>query len=305
MKCTNCGFEQQEGKFCGKCGTPMAAAQSQPEEQGGEWQAKQEQNGIQTQQHPVKQAQHAPQADSQPKQNNPQQQEEAASTIATEGNSAAMDKVKYTSKAFWSYFLQHLKQPSAIFQKGAGEFTNGLISIVIAIVLFSLSGYWLARNVASAYTYGGMWGVPDIDVPFFSIAGNIFLYSVILIAIVLVILFLASKIMGISISFKSLVSIFGAHTVLIDVVALAAFLLLLLKANTVGTIVFLIALGLLITSMPLYLISNLLTRYAKTFDAYYGYLIYLILAAVAFSIYITILADSSIGNLLDSLDDIF
>ncbi|MDY0394164.1 hypothetical protein RWE15_06290 [Virgibacillus halophilus] len=92
---------------------------------------------------------------------------------------------------------------------------------------------------------------------------------------------------------------------MIDVAALAAFLLLLLKANTVGSIVFLIAIGLLITSMPLYLISNLLTKSAKTFDAYYGYLLYLVLAAIAFGIYFTILADSSIGNLLDSLDSIF
>ncbi|MDY0394165.1 hypothetical protein RWE15_06295 [Virgibacillus halophilus] len=93
MKCINCGFEQQEGKFCGKCGSPMTVEKAQPEEQK------------------IDQHQHVPTEDVQQQTVNqperPQQftYEEAVTTAtATDSHNDAMDKMKYTSKAFLGLF---------------------------------------------------------------------------------------------------------------------------------------------------------------------------------------------------------
>src|SRR5699024_12232514 len=65
-----------------------------------------------------------------------------------------VEQMKKTSKEFWSYFTYYLKQPSHIFTKRENEFTNGILNIVVMLVLFSLSVYFLLKNFMSATMYG-------------------------------------------------------------------------------------------------------------------------------------------------------
>ncbi|MDY0404605.1 zinc ribbon domain-containing protein [Virgibacillus sp. 179-BFC.A HS] len=310
MKCSNCGYEQNEGKFCGKCGAPMPVADGAshetettenhekllPEKQDTVQHANSRQESDERKE--VVSENQTAHLEQQTGQKQPTYEESIASSRTSPD---AIEKVKHTSKAFWTYFTHHFKRPSDIFQSGDKQFKNGLISVLLLIVLLSITAYLLMRDLYAATYYPQTWGAPDFDVPSYA-AGSVFALMIILTAMVIALILITLKILGVSLNFKTIVSIFGAHTVFINVVACIALLLVLVKANSLGTIFFITAITMLITSMPLYLISNLLTKYAKTFDAYYGYLLYLIFAAIAFAIYFLVVADSIFGNILDSIN---
>lgn len=307
-KCNHCGFEQEDGKFCGKCGSPLedkATAQSSESDKS------EKADGINQ-----SVSQQASDEENQGSQSPSSEQDEIAATTAqretTVQNSSStasqnaqaendmVEKMKETSKEFWSYFTYYLKQPSHIFAERGNEFTNGIINIVAMLFLFSLSTYFLFRNFMSA-TMGSF----SPSVPFFPIFGNTLFFTAIFILLVIGILFGINKLFGSEYSFKEIISIYGGHLSLTTIVVAAAFILLLVKANLIGMILIAIVFGLAITTTPLYLISSLLTRKSKSLDPFYGYLIYTVAVAVGFIILFTILADSAVGGLLDDLEDIF
>src|SRR5690625_1036558 len=301
-KCNQCGFEQEDGKFCGKCGSPLEdKATTQPSE------SEKAETVDAINQSDSQQASDEENQDSQSPSS--EQDEVAATTVQKETTSYpqhtqtendTVERMKETSKEFWSYFTYYLKQPSHIFAKRGNEFTNGIINIVVMLVLFSLSTYFLFRNFMSAAMYGFNPGVP-----FFPIFGNTLFFTAIFILLVIGILFGVNKLFGSEYSFKEIISVYGGHLSLTIIIAAAAFILLLVKANLIGMILIAVVFGLAITTTPLYLISSLLTRKSKSLDPFYGYLIYTVAVAVGFIILFTILADSAVGGLLDDLEDIF
>lgn len=301
-KCTQCGFEQEDGKFCGKCGSPLAEV---PPKQPNE--AEKAEEGVPDNQTNEEVYQ-------QPKTHSPEQEAEIAATMAqgdeagagrpsgetppqgTKAENDTVERVKETSKEFWSYFIYYLKQPSHIFKKHKTEFVNGLINIIAMLILLSLSSYFLTKNFMMAASYGYVTGVP-----FFSIFGNTLFFGALFIVLIVAILFAINKLFGPGYSFKEILSIYGGHLSLATVLAASAFILLLVKANLIGMILIALVLGLAITSAPIYLISSLLTQKSKSLDPYYGYLIYTVAVGIGVFILFTILADSAIGGLLDDL----
>jgi hypothetical protein len=55
-----------------------------------------------------------------------------------------VEKVKETSKQYWTYFLQYLKRPSLIFDHASSNFVNAIISFLVFALLITLS---LHKNI--------------------------------------------------------------------------------------------------------------------------------------------------------------
>lgn len=301
-KCTQCGEVQDDGKFCGHCGGPLEEVENKVEL------TEEKQNNLEDEVSDdlygtpdVKQEDSISSFD-----------EEAATTTINDTSSLnqeqvsggnqneTLDRLKDESKEYWSYFTYYLKQPSQIFTNYESEFKNGMINLIIMVITLAFSTYFLFRNfIVSA-------GMGYIDsVPFFPIFGNTLLYIVLFIALVIAILFVVNKLFSSDYSFKSIVSIFNGHLSLAVVISVAALLLLLIKANFIGMILITLVIGLALTSMPVYVISSLLTKKSKAIDPFYGYLIYVVAIAIGGIIIFTILADSTIGGFIDDLQYMF
>lgn len=108
-KCLACGHEQEEGRFCGKCGEEIeklvsdevaATASSNFEQQ--------------------------PQVTSQ--------------------NSEQLEKIKEQSKMYFNYYMQQIKVPSTHFNTTELSFKNSIISIILYVILTTLSVYVLIKG---------------------------------------------------------------------------------------------------------------------------------------------------------------
>lgn len=292
MKCTDCGLEQEEGKFCGQCGASLPVV---------------DHKGLNVEQVVVH---HAPNESA--GQDRVEQatgmdsslQGSSSNSQGVEVNKDAMDKVKHTTKAYWTYFIEYLKHPSLIFSKKEESFKHGLISIVIVAFLLALSTSMLVRNLTRlAYRdFGAMFSDYYVGPSIFSIFWYALVFVVISMAIILFLLFVVNQLFGTAYSLKEITSVYGAHLVPVIVVTGIAFLLIVLKSYTFGGYLLLIAFALAVTTFPVYLISSLLTRRSKSLDPLYGYLIYLVLMGIAFSIFAFILMDSAFGQMLDEID---
>ncbi|MBO0589676.1 CHY zinc finger protein [Sporosarcina sp. E16_8] len=261
MICSNCGHEQAQGKFCGKCGTKfeevtVAYADDSVTERVAA-----------TQSEPI-----IP-APAQPAEPN-----------------IHVENLKKQSKMYSSYFMQQLKRPSLIYNRGEAEFTNGLISIILLGVLLSLSLYIFMGEIFGGYGPG-----------FFSFFSSVLVFFLFAVGIVILSLFLSNKFFGPQHSFKTIISFYGAHLSPLLIAATVSLLLILLKSFTFGNLILSIVFMFAIFVLPLYLISFLLTKKPTGMDPLYGFLLYLVMFTVLFVIFMVILADSTIGGYIDEL----
>jgi len=262
MICSNCGHEQGQGKFCGKCGTKFedAAVHFTDNSVTERVAATQSETVIPTPSQPAEPNVH-------------------------------VENLKKQSKMYGSYFMQQLKKPSLIYNRGEAEFTNGLISIVLLGVLLSLSLYIFMGEIFSGYGPG-----------FFSFFSSVLVFILIAMGIVISSLFLTNKFFGPQHSFKTIMSFYGAHFSPLLIAATASLLLMLLKSYTFGNLILSAIFIFAIFILPLYLISLLLTKKSSHIDPLYGFSLYVVMFSIFFIIYITILADSTIGGYFDELN---
>lgn len=284
MTCSQCGLEQDEGKFCGVCGGELVKASESGQDEPS---AKQEQPDVNaTPQNETQQAQDemavAAQAHTAPTGNTGTH----ASTTANESMEAVME----TSRMFGTYFTHYIKQPARIFSKGTYEVKNGFISIILVAVLLALSFYNFFKD-----------GFEWMDISFLSAFLNILLFNLISIAIIISLLFLVNKFFGADHSFKDIVAFYGAHV--LPVIILAGFTLLLAfaKSMTFGLLLLMAVFALITFILPLFLISTMLTKHSKSIDPFYGYLSYIVVAIISFIILSAILVDSMMGEIMSEI----
>lgn len=201
-----------------------------------------------------------------------------------------VEKLKSHSKMYSSYFMRQLKRPSLSFNQLTTEFTNGVISIVLLGVLISIALYTFINNFAGAYGPG-----------FLTIFTNILIFSIIMIGIVTLSLFMINRFFGPQLSYKSICSLYGGHLSPLLLTSAVSILLMFLKSYTYGNVLLSLVFTFAIFILPLYLISSLLTKKASTVDPLYGYMLYIGAFSILFIIFITILADSSLGEYIDAL----
>lgn len=306
MKCSACGFKQDEGKFCAKCGGGLVDDTSGG---GSEHQNTTEEKEMSTDTHKVDepsvegdQSQHA-----EPRERT--QDLAAATTAQTTNASPESEPAPKESifsnrtedsfeRVYWIYIKTYIKRPSAIFKTREKEFINGIINILITIFMGSLSFFMLINGFAKSL-YSQDQGTIDTGLSFLSIFGNAFIFTLISVALIIGILFGINMLFGTEWSFKSIVSIYGAHMTPVIIFTIATFLLILLKSYTYGSFFILIYIALLVTAIPVYLISSLLSKVEKPVDPFFGYFIYLIAVAIIFAIFAGIVIDSTFGELID------
>lgn len=131
--CTSCQNEQQEGKFCGKCGHPLTDGGAAPTEQAATTE-------------------------------NVSNQQQMASNQNTQQPNEQIELLKTESKAYIGYFLEKLKMPSS-----ASDFKNSLISIVIFLVLSAIGIFTYANNMTGGYIQLPFFGIFTSLVIFFAL----------------------------------------------------------------------------------------------------------------------------------------
>lgn len=260
MICINCGHQQETGNFCGKCGTKL------------------NETSVNTEKTIIQNEEAA--ASTQP-------YEQAATPMEPTEPNVHVENVKEKSKLYFNYFMQHLKNPAQAYNRGEAEFSNGLTSIVLLGILLGLSFYSLISNINF---YG-----PS----FLSIFGGVLFFSLVSMGLVVVSLLLINNFFGPQHSFKSIVSLYGGHLSPVLLVAAAALLLILLKSYTFGSLALMLIFMFSISLLPLYLISLLLTKKSSGVDPLYGYVIYIVTFSIFFTIFTVILADSTVGGMID------
>lgn len=281
MKCTSCGHEQESGKFCGKCGNSMIPGISKIE-----LGATVEEGQFHTNQSQASTAS-APLPNHQ---------------IPTEPN-VHLDKVKETSKQYWTYFLQHLKKPSLIFNHAENSFINAIISIVILSLLVSLSIYKNMSLVMQPFS-GNDFEVGSMAPSFI----KLFVSSTLILSIILLlsisIIYIISKFFGPEVPFKNIISIIGTLTIPFILLNTVAYILLFIDSLVIGNAILSISILLCLFVMPLYVISTLLSKQSKSLDALYAFLIYIVLFPIGLSIIISVFVDSTIGKYLTEFQEL-
>lgn len=321
MLCQNCGHQQESGRFCGKCGTklerptggqPSVSVQTEPW-QGAEQSAAMVQHGTAGQSGDAETQLNANgnspvQAEDMAGKTEPPTNGQAAITDAGyEGaaiqatgpasqmqQNAHVEKVKETSKVYWSYYLQYLKSPSRIFANQEREFVNSLISIGLFAVLVALAAY----NAAPRTGLSGVFR--ELGPSFPTILVSTVISMGIFLGVVTLAMFLINKFFGPDYSYRSIISTYGAHMAPVLLLTAVSLLLLILKSYVAGNVLLMIALCINFVILPLYIIAKLLNRQSRIIDPLYGFLSYMILVGILFSIVFAILADSLIGGILDS-----
>lgn len=283
MKCSNCQHEQDTGKFCGKCGTVLTA-------QVGEATG----NTAPPNQEPTAQFTAAPNAS-------------APVYQAPAEPNQHVEKVKETSKQYWSYFLQYIKNPGSIVEQPAGQLVNALITLGLFALIFSFAIY---KNLGTVFApvneFSSFLGSSQSAMPSYF---SVLLTTVFSLGVIFMLaagcVYIVNKFAGPNESFTNIITFFGTLTVPSLVLVLAAYVLLLIESLVFGNFLLLASLSLTLSVMPLYLITSLLKKTVKAFDSFYAYLSYIVLFGVSFTIVMTVFFDSTIGRYIEDFQNLF
>ena len=183
MICPNCSHENEGGKFCVKCGTPLKIDAN---------------NEV------------APTS------------ETTAPPAAVQPNKY-IESTKKVSKMYFSYFMQVLKQPYASSQgMGTEHFINGLITMVIYSFLIPLTTYFGLKGVLNQFSPFGS-DLFGSSIPFSDVVFKPTFAYLIFILLVTIFTFAAIKLGRVNASFKKVTARFGSFlipTVAIFIIAL-------------------------------------------------------------------------------------
>lgn len=281
--CIACGNEQETGKFCGKCGTKFEKVLSSHSISDIEA-ISSEITGNSSNPSSVVQAQ----------------------TLAHRNEH--VEKVKDQSKKFWNYFMKYIKNPSEIFSTTDREFVNALISIIVFAFVFSVTVYISISGFARR-AMGGLGELGELFMedyqgpPFFTIFSSVFFFTLVSTALVVVSILIISKLFGPASSWKETISHYGTFILTSSVLTIIGLILLLFKSFVFGNIIVILSFLLMLLVIPTFIISKLLLSKSKSVDKFYGYLLYIVLFLIIYLIYITIIADSTMGQVLDQFSN--
>ncbi|MFY3792743.1 Yip1 family protein [Ureibacillus sp. MALMAid1270] len=321
--CFACGNVQETGNFCAKCGgtlTDVAATNNvgtptpnqntghqghpgqpvkpvqpaQPAHPGNQGQPTP--NFQQPGQPPFQQPPFQQQGQNfqqQPYQQNGQYQQPYQQAPAQPN--VHVERVKDQSKMFFSYFGEYLKSPSTIFGRGESQFVNGIISIVLYAIIFGLSLFFVANQFVSAFSMGAY----NAGSQFFQIFFSGFIAIIILVALVIVALLIINKLFGPDVSFKELISNYGALIIPSLLLLALAAIFLVINVYNFAMIFFMISLFIALIAVPLYMITRLLGTRSKTIDPFYAYILYIVLFSVFYYILNNIFLSNTIGQYMN------
>lgn len=271
--CSVCNHAQEEGKFCGKCGAPFTAVETdQAQSETVATTETVEPTEASVQPHPV------------PPSAAPQQPAEPNEQI---------EKLKTESKVFFSFFMQQLKSPSAHFNAVNASAKNSLISIILYILTTAIAVYALLRSGFGFYGFGP------------SFIQTVF-YVVVLAILVLVInalaVFVTSKLFSENLTFVEVLKKIGGFFALPILLSVVAMILALINSIGASTMLLYIGSMLAFGMIPTYVMIKLLSQKVKTIDGFYAFLFYTAFTVIVGFILILLIADSAIGDMVRYID---
>lgn len=262
--CPTCSHTQEDGNFCGKCGTPLSDHTEQtsvPET-------------VATNQEAVYSESHS--TTSQPEPTQPNEQ---------------IEKLKTESKQFFSFLLQQLKSPSQHFNQVNSGIKNSLISISLYILLTAIAIFSIVRSLfGGGYGY---FGPSLVQVVFY-----LTLFSLLVLAVNLTAIFVTSKLFSESLTFGEVTRKVGGYYVLPIAFSLGSILLALIHSYTLSSIILYIGAILAFGTVPTFVMMKLLASKSKSVDGFYAFLFYIAFTAVIGFILGLLIMDSAIGELL-------
>lgn len=279
LVCQNCNNQQDDGKFCGVCGgavEEMVASTEQPNE-----------NVEQV-------AGNDPVNESIEQESVNVSASQGAATVETQAQPTA-EAIKSGLSNYWSYFINLIKNPSRAFQTGENQFINGLITLGLYALLFSLSLYFLANTVMN--TFGGWYS--DESIPFFSVVSRLFIFAIIILGITFGSAFAMIKIAKNHESFKTIITQYGSVIVPFTALNVIAMLGGLIGSIQLTMYSLLLSVLFTVTFIPVLFVYEKVSAISKN-----GQKIYLSLATIIMiSLISFILGDALLMNLLESIDD--
>ncbi|AJD92206.1 hypothetical protein JMA_28890 [Jeotgalibacillus malaysiensis] len=278
MTCTQCGHQQAQGKFCGKCGAVLQTTET------ASTTAAVTQTAT-TQAAPIQ-------------------------TAAVE--SPYVNKAKETSKGFVEYIKKYIKSPASVLHTSATEFKNGLILLILTTVILALSLASLVHSFVSTLFEGlnefsGFFGAAETGISSPSFTSFLFpgiLYLAIPVALITGLLFAAQKVFSTGRPIQQIVAYYG--TLLFPTVFLSLISLVLgfLNANTYSIVALAVAIIFALVITPVYLTATLLNKNSMRTDGYYGTAIFTIVAFLVLGVYANYLVDSAFGGVMDQINEL-
>lgn len=266
--CPTCKHTQEDGYFCGKCGTSLSDHTGQTTVTET---AATQQQAVYRESDPIR-----PQAE--PEQSNEQ-----------------IEKLKNESKQFFSFLLQQLKSPSHHFDQVETSMKNSLISILLYILLTALAIFSIIRSLfGGGYEY---FGPSLVQVVFY-----LTLFSLLVLAVNLTAIFVTTKLFSENHSFGEVTRKVGGYYALPIACSLGSILLALIHSYTLSGIVLYIGAILAFGTVPTFVMMKLLARKSKSVDGFYAFLFYIGFTAVIGFILGLLIMDSAIGELLGYMD---
>ena len=275
LTCSNCGTKQNSGKFCEECGGPLEMEQT------------------------------AVTADTTVPVNPPSegaQQSAATSTSAvnaeqgTKQTQETVEAIKGGLSNYWSYLLELVKNPTTAFQTGTNNFVNGLVTLILFAVTYSLSLYWLANSFFKN-TFGGFM---EESLPFFEINSRLVIGIIIILAITLGSVFAITKLAKHTDGFKTILAQFGS------LVAPLLALNLIAIIGGLSSSVALTMIPLVISNILAFAIIPVLYVYEKSSQVnnkgqkvYHSFLVLIMITVITY-----ILGNSILSNTFEELEDI-
>ncbi|MGP4069884.1 zinc ribbon domain-containing protein [Halobacillus sp. B29] len=123
-----------------------------------------------------------------------------------ENASLSMDKVKQFSGEYGQTSLDFLKRPVSALQATEASVVQGVISLFLYMVTFTLSIYFLVNTL---FKQASGFFMESESLPFFAVSSRIFVVSLIGIVISFAVLFIVSKLLNLPLSLRSGIAQYG------------------------------------------------------------------------------------------------
>ncbi len=312
MKCKNCGNEQDNGKFCGKCGMPLeqvestAIVESTTEVPTVIESVEVTETGSTT-------IESTPVVSAEPL--IPVSKVIPEATTAQPQANEQVERVKDTSKKYIEYIKEFAANPSRIFKTEENQFTNALITIAIILLLASytifaaLQAFYkspLGLGLVSMYEenpVAAIFGNQAFKLSLFPTYGNAFIAFLIIIALSAAISLGVMKFSKQSLSFTQFISIYGAFLIPVIGVIILSLLFILLNKIVIGLFILIIGFALAIYLYPLRIIFYKFSEESKV-DATHRGLIYFVSISIILYIIGAQYTKEKLGSLISMFDQL-
>lgn len=273
LTCSNCGTKQNSGKFCEECGGALQMVETLT----------------------------TPETTNQTNEATQASQQSAAATAPTSSQSSkqtqeTVEAIKGGLSNYWSYLLELIKNPTTAFQTSSGNFVNGIITLILFTITYSLSLYWLANSFFKQ-SFGGFL---EESLPFFAINSRLVFGVLVVFAIALGSIFAVTKLAKHSDGFKTVLAQFGA------LVAPLLVLNVIAMIGGLSTSVVLTMYPLVISNILAFVIIPVLYVYEKSSQVnnkgqkvYHSFLVLLMITIVTY-----IISSSILSSALEEIEDL-